>query len=296
MSDSYWTPRQPQANTRGRQLSATMDTKTIVLVTGANSGIGLASIRSFWESPKTYHILAAGRTLQKIQDAVAPIRDSPSPGHSTIDEIEIDISDDVSITNAASLIQGKFGRLDTLVNNAGGGNDTDYQNGTMSQREAWNRTMDLNVTSPQVMTTEFAPLLLKSADPRLLYITSGMSSLQEEHTRTTPGEARAPKYPAGWPKAERTAATNAYAYRVSKTALNMMFLHWVRLFEADGVKCFALSPGFLATNLAGDPELMKKAGAGDPSLGGDFIRDCVEGKRDEHAGRVIRRDGSIQDW
>ncbi|KAF2463256.1 NAD(P)-binding protein [Lindgomyces ingoldianus] len=266
-----------------------METKTIVLVTGANSGIGLAAIRSFWSSPKDYHILAAGRTLQKVQDAISPIRSTPSPGISTIEEIELDISDDASIAKGVEYVRSKYGRLDSLVNNAGGGFDTDYQNNTMSQREAWTRTMDLNVSSPQVMTTEFAPLLLKSSDPRLLFITSGMSSLEEESMRQTPGEDRKLPFGAGWPKPERMAATNAYAYRVSKTALNMMFLHWVRLFEKDGVKCFSLSPGFLATNLAGDPSIMKKAGAGDPSLGGDFIRDVVEGKRDEHVGRVIRR-------
>lgn len=37
-------------------------------------------------------------------------------------------------------------------------------------------------------------------------------------------------------------------------------------------------------------------GALDPSVGGEFIRDVVEGKRDDHAGKVIRNKGEIQAW
>lgn len=123
-----------------------------------------------------------------------------------------------------------------------------------------------------------------------------MSSLVEEHGKCTPGEKRQPAYAPGWPKPQRTQAGNAYAYRVSKSALNMVFLLWNRILEPDGVKCFAVSPGFLATNLAGDPELMRQAGAGDPMLGGNFILDILEGKRDADAGKVIKRDGVVQPW
>jgi hypothetical protein len=36
-------------------------------------------------------------------------------------------------------------------------------------------------------------------------------------------------------------------------------------------------------------------GALDPSLGGEFIRDVVQGKRDQDVGKAIRRD-MIQPW
>ncbi|MCJ1245651.1 hypothetical protein MMC30_002855 [Trapelia coarctata] len=273
-----------------------MSAKSIVLITGGNSGIGLATAKALWDSPKTYHILAAGRSLERVQQAVSEIRCTPSAGSSTLEEIVIDISDDATIAEAVEHVQATHGRIDSLVNNAGGGFDTEYETGQMSQREAWNKTMELNITSPQVMTTEFAPLLLKSSEPRLLVITSGMSSLAEEHEKRTPGEKRQQSYSAGWPKPGRTAATNAYAYRVSKTGLNMMFLHWVRMFEPDGVKCFSVSPGFVATRLAGDPERMKTAGAADASVAGNFIRDVLEGKRDQDANQAIRRDGLVQPW
>ncbi len=75
-----------------------------------------------------------------------------------------------------------------------------------------------------------------------------------------------------------------------------MMLDWKRLLDLDGVKVFSIAPGFLATNLTGHgSEMMKSRGAGHPSVGGEFIRDVVEGKRDEDAGKVINKDG-LQPW
>lgn len=71
---------------------------------------------------------------------------------------------------------------------------------------------------------------------------------------------------------------------------------WSRELKNDGVKVFGISPGFLATSLNGiGAEKLKALGALDPSEGGKFIRDVVEGKRDADAGKVIRAD-SVQPW
>ena len=76
----------------------------------------------------------------------------------------------------------------------------------------------------------------------------------------------------------------------------MLMLEWERLLKEDGVKVFCISPGFLATNLGGiGAERLKQMGAGDPSLGGTFIRDVVQGQRDSDAGKVINS-GGIQPW
>jgi len=136
------------------------------------------------------------------------------------------------------------------------------------------------------------PLLLASPTPRLLFITSGLSSLTTASSGFT-SKALAGPPPAGWPK---PFTPSQVAYRSSKTALNMMMLDWVRMLEPDGVKVFAISPGFLATNLGGmGSEMMKKFGAGEPSVGGGFIRDVVHGVRDGDKGKVINKDG-VQPW
>jgi len=68
------------------------------------------------------------------------------------------------------------------------------------------------------------------------------------------------------------------------------------MLKADGVKVFCISPGFLATGLGGiGKEKLKNMGAGDPSLGGIFIKDVVEGTRDEDSGKVVNSAG-LQPW
>lgn len=71
--------------------------------------------------------------------------------------------------------------------------------------------------------------------------------------------------------------------------MNMMMKEWYRILKEDGVKVHCISPGYLATGLGPGQEFNKKAGAEDPSVGGNFILGVVEGKRDEDVGKVIRR-------
>ena len=49
------------------------------------------------------------------------------------------------------------------------------------------------------------------------------------------------------------------SYRSAKTGLNMLMREWYRLLKNDGVKVWAISPGFLATGLGGiGAETLKK--------------------------------------
>jgi len=42
-------------------------------------------------------------------------------------------------------------------------------------------------------------------------------------------------------------------------------------------------------------DMLKKFGAGDPGIGGEIIRDVLEGKRDGDEGVVVDRNG-VQPW
>jgi NAD(P)-dependent dehydrogenase (short-subunit alcohol dehydrogenase family) len=158
----------------------------------------------------------------------------------------------------------------------------------MSEREMWNKSWDVNVSGTQVMTLAFVPLLLQSSDPRLLFITSGTSTLAGTENKALAVN----QYPTkGWPKTGFAVP----AYRSAKTGLNMLMREWHRTLHEDGVKVFAISPGWLATGLGNNTEMMKKMGAGDPEIAGPFIKNVIEGQRDEDAGKIINKDG-IQPW
>lgn len=157
--------------------------------------------------------------------------------------------------------------------------DQQIERGNMTAREAYNKSWDINVTGPHVITTTFLPLLLKSSDPRLIFNTSGVSSLanaadSSHFTYKVP--------PAGAPKPVGT-----ISYRAAKAGLNMVMLEWVRMLTNDGVKVWCVAPGFFATDIGeGNPEAMRKMGAGDPAGGGKALVDVVDGKRDADVGKV----------
>ncbi|KAI7532373.1 NAD(P)-binding protein [Hortaea werneckii] len=272
-----------------------MADKAVVLITGGNTGLGYEAVKALCQSSSTYEILLGSRSVEKGQEAASQIQNEVPNTTSTISVIQVDISSDSSIEAATEHIQTKYGKLDILINNAGASFDRDIQTGNLSIREAFNKSWDTNVAGTQVITTSMAPLLLKSKNPRLLFITSGTSALSETERHDHPTFARINASPAaGWPKDERM--NPLASYRSSKTGLNMLMTQWHRLLKEDGVKVWAISPGFLATGLGGiGAEQLKKLGAWDPSEGGRFIKDVVEGKRDGETGKVIRAD-MIQPW
>lgn len=68
--------------------------------------------------------------------------------------------------------------------------------GQIGLREAFNRAYDMNVTGAHITSFEFMPLLLKSSDPRLLFV-AGLSMM----TQVAKGPYfPTPPLPGGWPK------------------------------------------------------------------------------------------------
>lgn len=158
-------------------------------------------------------------------------------------------------------------------------------------RLLFNRTYNVNVASTQVLTSKFIPLLLASSSPRIIFLTSGLSTLSGAHDSYIM-KLSGSSIPKGWPK---KVLPTAVAYRSAKAALNMVMLSWYHLLKNDGVRVWCVSPGFLATGLGGNPEALKKAGAGDPAKGGEIILKVIEGEKDADVGKVVGQNG-VQDW
>ena len=96
-----------------------MDQKTIVLVTGANTGLGFEMVRALCSSDKAYEVLVGGRSLVRAEEAANAVMKESSSTSSTVWPMQIDIEDDESIQAIFDEVQTRFGRLDALVNNAG---------------------------------------------------------------------------------------------------------------------------------------------------------------------------------
>ncbi|KAG8525779.1 uncharacterized protein KY384_000539 [Bacidia gigantensis] len=273
---------------------STMSIVKTILITGANTGLGLEVVKSLCRSTTKYDILVGCRTPSKGQAAIDEVKNEYPSTSSTLSTLQVDLESDDSLQKAVETISKEKGHLDILMNNGGVAYDPQISSGAIGIREAWNKSWNVNVAGTQVLTTLAVPLLLKSSDPRLIFITSGTATLTETESTASENLKRLNGSPAaGWPKEPGFSTTS---YRSSKTGLNMLMREWVRILKNDGVKVWCISPGFLATSLGGyGSEQLKKIGALDPVIGADFTLSVVEGKRDHDTGKIVRKD-MIQPW
>jgi NAD(P)-dependent dehydrogenase (short-subunit alcohol dehydrogenase family) len=245
--------------------------RTTVLVTGGNNGIGLAACQLFAAQPN-YHCIIASRSLEKGQKALASIQSLNSS--SAISLVQLDITSDASIAAAVEEVGAKHGHLDVLINNAGIC-PLDFS------RSVLRDCLETNAISPAMVTQAFAPLLLQSSAPRVIYVSSLLGSI---HTR---GDSKDFAY------------DEAYkAYRISKAALNMIVACDAWEYK-DDVKVFAYCPGFVITDLAGMREAKEKAGiAKSPDGSARGLLAIAEGKRDEENGLFLHDEkaGELYPW
>ena len=161
--------------------------------------------------------------------------------------------------------------------------DLEFVAGRVSLRDCFTKAYDVNLAGTHVLTWTFMPLLLKSADPRLIFVAGLANQTQASETYFP-----TPPQPAGWPK---KIEFETIGYRCSKTALNMLMLDWNHKLKEDGVKVWSVAPGFLVTGLGNAREKAVEMGAGHASIGGEIIKSVVEGKRDADVGKIVNKDG-----
>ncbi|KAK5090816.1 hypothetical protein LTR05_000993 [Lithohypha guttulata] len=244
---------------------------TIVLITGANSGIGLATSGVIASASDKYHVIMASRNIENGEKALEEVGSMPDI-KGELSSIQLDVNDPESISRAANEVQQKFGRLDVLVNNAGRGFNE------MNQ-ETLQSTFLTNATGPVLVSEAFKPLLLKSQDPRSIYVSSGLGSLSIASD-----------------KKHKDYAIDYVPYRMSKAALDMWVIQEAK--QMDGkLKVFAMCPGLVVSNLRGTSDEARNAGgyAGSPLVSGETILSIVEGKRDADVGRFVHKDG-VYEW
>ena len=85
----------------------------VALVTGAGSGLGLATVKAFAESGAT--VVLADWNEHAAQSAAKELSDK---GHTTL-AIRCDVSDDAQVAAMVAQTVAAFGRLDVAFNNAG---------------------------------------------------------------------------------------------------------------------------------------------------------------------------------
>jgi len=204
-----------------------LPTQRVVLVTGANKGIGREIAHGIGRSGA--RVLLGARNVQRGECAAAAMREEGIYANF----IHVDVEEAQTLAEAARMIEEDFGRLDVLVNNAG---IADQADGPPSRAalHAVRRVFETNFFGALSTTQSMLPLLRKSRAARIVNVSSGLGSL----TRHSNPE---------WEFAE----FKRLGYCASKAALNMLTVQLAYELKDSGVKVNSVDPGFTATDLNG---------------------------------------------
>jgi NAD(P)-dependent dehydrogenase (short-subunit alcohol dehydrogenase family) len=229
-------------------------TERIVLVTGANRGIGLETARQL--ARRKFSVVIAARDEGGGRRAAESI--TADGGKATF--LPLDVSSSDSIWAAAKAFSRIADHLDVLINNAGIYPDKGLTVLTLS-RDLLDQTFQTNTFGPLEVTQAFLPYLRRATAARVINVSSGYGQL----------EGLSPDVP---------------SYCLSKLALNGVTLLLARALQAERIAVNSMCPGWVRTAMGGpNAERSEEEGADTAvwladeaphELTGKFFRDRKE--------------------
>lgn len=205
----------------------------VVVVTGASSGIGLASAELF--AREGWHVIGTGRDPARSATSEAALREVAGPG-GRIDFLRGDFCEMADVRRVAGEIAALTDRIDVLVNNAGGVRDAIYTTG-----EGLEATFAANHLAPFLLTRELLPLLqnaVAQSEPGAVRVIA-VSSSAHEHS---PGM--------NWDDLQFRDGPAGAAYCQAKLANILYTRELARKLADTGIVAQAMHPGMVHSNFA----------------------------------------------
>ena len=147
--------------------------KPVVLITGTSSGFGriIAEVLA----RKGYHVFATMRNVKTSNsESARQIEELAARESLSLQSLELDVTDDVSVERAVSKTVLQTGRIDVLVNNAGFGVMDLAETVTLAQAQ---RQFDTNFFGVLRMNRAVLPAMKRQGSGLLLHISSGAGRL-----------------------------------------------------------------------------------------------------------------------
>ncbi len=224
-----------------------------ILITGANKGIGLATVAKLLGSYDETFLLLGSRDSKKGQQALNSLLDIQPEWKDRLDLIQIDVEQDLSVNSAAEEVVTKFGRtpspLYAIVNNAGIGDSM----------LGLNKVLQVNTFGPKRVCDAFLPLLNPSIG-RVVNVTSASgplylagSSNETKNLLTNPDVSwtEIEKFMSECLKLESERTTDWggdwSAYGISKACTNAYSIYLAK--KNPNLTINACTPGFIETDL-----------------------------------------------
>jgi NAD(P)-dependent dehydrogenase (short-subunit alcohol dehydrogenase family) len=189
----------------------------VALVSGGSRGIGLGIARAF--VARGAEVAITGRSREALDAAVASFVEGSE--RARVLPLVADAGSDAAAASAVAATSERFGRLDTLVNNAA----TTARFGRVVNvpLDEWDDVMRVNLRAPLVWSRAAHPLMRAQGGGTVVNIGSS------EGIRLTGGLG---------------------AYAVSKSALIMLTRVCAREWAGDGIRVNCLAPGVIETEFS----------------------------------------------
>src|SRR6266436_2724998 len=187
----------------------------VAVVTGAGRGIGGAIARALASLGAT--AVLCGRTRSLLEDTATTIAQAGNRA----EVVECDVTLLAAVEALAKQVDGKFGRVDVLVNNAGiGGFGMPLHD---LPPEAWDRILDTNLRGVYYTIRAFAPVMIRARNGHIINISS---------------------------IAGKNALPNGAAYAASKWGLNGLTYSVAEELRAHSIRVSVICPGSTHTDLS----------------------------------------------
>lgn len=145
-------------------------TDKVAIVTGASAGIGRASALAFADVGA--HVVCAARTAETLEKVAAEVRSRSVRALA----VPCDVNDTTQVEQVVARTLAEFGRIDIVVNNAGGTPPTAALDLSVRDFEA---AFHFNVSSAFLLTRLAAPHMVKNGGGAVVNISSALSHMVE---------------------------------------------------------------------------------------------------------------------
>jgi NAD(P)-dependent dehydrogenase (short-subunit alcohol dehydrogenase family) len=189
----------------------------VVLITGANRGIGLALVKAY--ASRRDKVFAAIRATSDRYELDEFVKTAPK----WVEVIEMDVSDAAEIGRVRRRLEAE--PIDVLINNAGIGGP-EHQSATDMDFDGLLETLNVNTIAPLRVANAFLPNV-KAAKGKIITLSSQMGQMQ-------------------------SAQSDSLAYRVSKAAVNKLMRGLATELKPQGIAVLVVHPGWVKTEMGGD--------------------------------------------
>jgi NAD(P)-dependent dehydrogenase (short-subunit alcohol dehydrogenase family) len=200
-------------------VGASLNTSKKAIVTGANRGIGNEIVRQL--ARRGVQVVLTARDTKAGIAAVEAFRADGLD----VSFAQLDVTAESSIVEFSKQIAEQWDTVDILVNNAGV--FLDRNRGVLNlELDTFRATMETNLYGPMRLVQVLFPFLKKSADGRIVNMSSGLGALADMG--------------AGY-----------VAYSLSKTALNALTIKMAAELKPHRILVNSMCPGWVKTEMGG---------------------------------------------